>query len=96
MPSTLGVTRSNGSTASVADVPAGLGAATDLRPTTINDPFTGEPKAKLVPDHPGAVGSPFPTFEGCSESVAQDRFWSHVEKIRELQSEVSGPLFIYS
>jgi hypothetical protein len=59
------------------------------RSTLINDPYTGEPKARLVPDHPSALGSPFLLFEGCGTDMAtQEKFWSHVTRIRELQSEV--------
>ncbi|KAG8684531.1 hypothetical protein FRC09_015329 [Ceratobasidium sp. 395] len=61
----------------------------DQPPTVINDPFTGEPTATLSPDHeiPSASWS---MFEGCAADTAlQDQFWSHVAKIRELQSEVA-------
>ncbi|KAJ1311541.1 hypothetical protein OPQ81_010025 [Rhizoctonia solani] len=58
----------------------------NMEPTLINDPYTGEPKARLVPDHP----APFSLFEGCSTDMAtQEKFWSHVSRIRELQSEVA-------
>ncbi|KAG8713565.1 hypothetical protein FRC11_011818, partial [Ceratobasidium sp. 423] len=64
--------------------------ATMEQSTLINDPYTGEPKARLVPDHPSALGSPFSLFESCATDMAtQEKFWSHVSRIRELQSEVA-------
>jgi hypothetical protein len=58
-------------------------------PTVINDPFTGEPKATLSPDRDDAPDADWLMFEGCTADAGmQDRFWSHVAKIRELQSEV--------
>lgn len=75
-----------GSTATVTRVPD---ATMQSGSTLINDPYTGEPKARLVPDHPSALGSPFLLFEGCGTDMAtQEKFWSHVTRIRELQSEV--------
>ncbi|CUA77406.1 hypothetical protein RSOLAG22IIIB_02418 [Rhizoctonia solani] len=66
------------------------GATMEPQSTLINDPYTGEPKARLVPDHPNALGSPFSLFEGCNTDMAtQEKFWSHVARIRELQSEVA-------
>ncbi|CAE6520811.1 unnamed protein product [Rhizoctonia solani] len=65
-------------------------ATMESQSTLINDPYTGEPKARLVPDHPNALGSPFSLFEGCSTDMeTQEKFWSHVSRIRELQSEVA-------
>ncbi|KAG9099034.1 hypothetical protein FRC06_005720 [Ceratobasidium sp. 370] len=64
-------------------------ALLDQRPTVINDPFTGEPEATLSLDHE-APGTSWSAFEGCSTNTGlQDHFWSHVAKIRELQSEVA-------
>ncbi|EUC53921.1 hypothetical protein RSOL_019890 [Rhizoctonia solani AG-3 Rhs1AP] len=61
-----------------------------MESTLINDPYTGEPKARLVPDHPSPIGPPFTLFEGCGTDMAtQEKFWSHVSRIRELQSEVA-------
>ncbi|KAG9124208.1 hypothetical protein FRC07_012404 [Ceratobasidium sp. 392] len=64
-------------------------ALLDQRPTIINDPFTGEPAATLSPDHE-APSTSWTMFEGCvADTALQDQFWSHVAKIRELQSEVA-------
>lgn len=83
------VMMSVGSVASAPDVSAGPPLATDPSPTIINDPFTGEQKAKLVPDGPGVTGSPFSVFEdGGPETATHEKFWAHVVRIRELQSEV--------
>ncbi|CAE7190054.1 unnamed protein product [Rhizoctonia solani] len=66
------------------------GATMESQSTLINDPYTGEPKARLVPDHPSPLGSPFSLLEGCGADMAtQEKFWSHVARIRELQSEVA-------
>ncbi|KAH7345095.1 hypothetical protein B0J17DRAFT_638317 [Rhizoctonia solani] len=66
------------------------GATMESQSTLINDPYTGEPKARLVPDHPTSLGPPFSLFEGCNTDMAtQEKFWSHVSRIRELQSEVA-------
>ncbi|CAE6407433.1 unnamed protein product [Rhizoctonia solani] len=76
-----------GSTVTVTRAPD---ATMESRSTLINDPYTGEPKTRLVPDHPSALGSPFLLFEGCGTDMAtQEKFWSHVARIRELQSEVA-------
>ncbi|CAE6426826.1 unnamed protein product [Rhizoctonia solani] len=65
-------------------------AGATMESTLINDPYTGEPKARLVPDHPSPIGPPFTLFEGCGTDMAtQEKFWSHVSRIRELQSEVA-------
>ncbi|KAF8707816.1 hypothetical protein RHS03_04140, partial [Rhizoctonia solani] len=79
--------KSVGSTITVTHAPD---ATVQSRSTLINDPYTGEPKARLVPDHPSALESPFLLFEGCGTDMAtQEKFWSHVARIRELQSEVA-------
>ncbi|CAE6512786.1 unnamed protein product [Rhizoctonia solani] len=75
---------------SVASGVTVTGATMESQSTLINDPYTGEPKARLVPDHPNELGSPFSLFEGCgTDMTTQEKFWSHVSKIRELQSEVA-------
>ncbi|QRW19038.1 hypothetical protein RhiXN_00444 [Rhizoctonia solani] len=79
--------KSVGSTITITHAPD---ATVQSRSTLINDPYTGEPKARLVPDHPSALESPFLLFEGCGTDMAtQEKFWSHVARIRELQSEVA-------
>ncbi|QRV75982.1 hypothetical protein RhiJN_03997 [Ceratobasidium sp. AG-Ba] len=61
----------------------------DQRPTVIHDPFTGEPAATLSSDH-AAPDTSWSMFEGCvADTALQDQFWTHVAKIRELQSEVA-------
>ncbi|CAE6506290.1 unnamed protein product [Rhizoctonia solani] len=72
---------------SIASPVTVTGATMESQSTLINDPYTGESKARLVPDHPDP---PLSLFEGCNTDMAtQEKFWSHVSRIRELQSEVA-------
>lgn len=69
--------------------PINFGPVPKAHSIAINDPFTGEPKARLLPDHEDATSFSWPLSEGCTTGLAtQDKFWAHVAKIRELQSEV--------
>ena len=68
--------------------PVNFGPVPKSHSIAINDPFTGEPKARLLPDHDDATGFSWPLSEDSTGFATQDKFWAHVAKIRELQSEV--------
>lgn len=74
-------------TAPVLGNPVNPGPVPKSHSIPINDPFTGEHKARLLPDHDDTIGSSWPLSEA-TNNATQDKFWAHVAQIRELQSEV--------
>ncbi|KAF8609828.1 hypothetical protein BDV93DRAFT_602433 [Ceratobasidium sp. AG-I] len=79
-----------GSTVPVLGSPVNFAPVPKSHSIAISDPFTGEPKARLLPDHDDATSFSWPLPEGSTTGFeTQDKFWAHVAKIRELQSEVA-------